>query len=276
MENKPKREAIGKKIRFEVFKRDSFKCQYCGKSAPEVVLNVDHIKPVSKGGTNEIVNLITSCWDCNIGKSDRELKDNAVVSKQKNQLDDLNEKRVQLEMMSEWRSELMSMEDIKIKMLNDTWRRFITEDLSACQIRLLRPIINRYEMPLLLDSLEASLSQYLVFDKKGNAKEESIQKALGYIESIAKNKKRAEKNPHLKRLYYARGILRNRFKGQYFDDKKIIIQLDKTYRKGASTEEIVELCKYCNNWSHFRDLTEQFISGKKTIETLIKEVGEVG
>jgi 5-methylcytosine-specific restriction endonuclease McrA len=40
--------AISRKIRFEIFKRDSFKCQYCGRSAPEIVLNVDHINPVSK------------------------------------------------------------------------------------------------------------------------------------------------------------------------------------------------------------------------------------
>ena len=31
---KPKRQAISKTVRFEVFKRDKFKCQYCGASAP--------------------------------------------------------------------------------------------------------------------------------------------------------------------------------------------------------------------------------------------------
>lgn len=31
-----KRKAISKRVRFEVFKRDSFKCQYCGKCAPDV------------------------------------------------------------------------------------------------------------------------------------------------------------------------------------------------------------------------------------------------
>jgi len=45
-----KRKAIPKKTRFEVFKRDSFTCQHCGRKAPDVVLQVDHLKPVSKGG----------------------------------------------------------------------------------------------------------------------------------------------------------------------------------------------------------------------------------
>ena len=70
---KTKRVALSKKMRFEVFKRDSFKCQYCGRSAPEVVLHVDHIQPVAKDGTNDIFNLITSCADCNGGKGAREL-----------------------------------------------------------------------------------------------------------------------------------------------------------------------------------------------------------
>ena len=63
------RKGISKKIRFEVFKRDSFKCQYCGCSAPDVVLEVDHINPVSKGGANNILNYVTSCYDSKRRKS---------------------------------------------------------------------------------------------------------------------------------------------------------------------------------------------------------------
>ncbi len=60
--------AITPKIRFEVFKRDDFTCRYCGRKTPQVVLEVDHIVPVSKGGGNDIDNLVTSCWECNRGK----------------------------------------------------------------------------------------------------------------------------------------------------------------------------------------------------------------
>ena len=67
------REPISKKLRFEVFKRDSFACQYCGKTPPVVTLEIDHIIPVSKNGKTEIDNLITSCFDCNRGKGSVEL-----------------------------------------------------------------------------------------------------------------------------------------------------------------------------------------------------------
>lgn len=65
--------ALSVRIRFEVFKRDEFTCQYCGRCSPEVVLEVDHIHPVSAGGTDDTINLLTSCWDCNRGKSDKPL-----------------------------------------------------------------------------------------------------------------------------------------------------------------------------------------------------------
>ena len=66
------RQAISKKTRFDVFKRDGFKCAYCGATPSEsVVLEVDHIHPVADGGTNEINNLVTACWDCNRGKGPR-------------------------------------------------------------------------------------------------------------------------------------------------------------------------------------------------------------
>lgn len=63
------RKALSKRLRFEVFKRDLFTCQYCGATPPDVVLEIDHIEPVAAGGGDDEGNLITACFDCNRGKS---------------------------------------------------------------------------------------------------------------------------------------------------------------------------------------------------------------
>jgi len=63
------RKSLSKKIRFDVFKRDGFKCMYCGAHPPAVVLEADHIKPVALGGKNRMDNLITACFACNRGKA---------------------------------------------------------------------------------------------------------------------------------------------------------------------------------------------------------------
>ena len=69
------RKAISKKLRFNIFKRDSFTCQYCGAHPPQIVLHIDHIHPVVDGGDNDPGNLITSCEPCNLGKGARHLSD---------------------------------------------------------------------------------------------------------------------------------------------------------------------------------------------------------
>lgn len=59
-------------LRYDVMKRDGFRCQLCGRSASDgVTLEVDHIIPVSKGGKTVMSNLQTLCWDCNRGKSNK-------------------------------------------------------------------------------------------------------------------------------------------------------------------------------------------------------------
>jgi hypothetical protein len=57
---------------YQILARDNFTCRTCGRSAQKdgVVLHVDHIKPRSKGGTDDPSNLQTLCLKCNIGKSD--------------------------------------------------------------------------------------------------------------------------------------------------------------------------------------------------------------
>ena len=54
--------------RFNVLKRDKFTCQYCGRKAPEVELQVDHVIPIEEGGTKGPENLVTACRECNWGK----------------------------------------------------------------------------------------------------------------------------------------------------------------------------------------------------------------
>jgi hypothetical protein len=68
-EEEMKRKAISTRTRFEVFKRDGFRCAYCGITPVDAVLHVDHIVPVANGGTNDPANLTTSCQPCNGGKS---------------------------------------------------------------------------------------------------------------------------------------------------------------------------------------------------------------
>jgi hypothetical protein len=59
-------------VRWKVLARDSYRCQHCGIStALGAVLHIDHIIPISKGGSSDLNNLQALCQDCNLGKSNR-------------------------------------------------------------------------------------------------------------------------------------------------------------------------------------------------------------
>ena len=58
------------KLRFSILKEYNFTCQYCGRKAPEVKLEIDHKYPKSKGGLDKKENYTVACRDCNIGKGD--------------------------------------------------------------------------------------------------------------------------------------------------------------------------------------------------------------
>lgn len=156
-----KRIAVSNRTRFEVFKRDSFKCQYCGKSAPDVILNADHIIPVSQGGSSDILNLVTSCFECNSGKSDIKLSDNSAVSKQKKQLDELSERREQLNMLIEWRT-ILDNKDFEIDKIVGYFNQ-----KNSCNISLtdtgnkgLKLLLKKHTVTEIIDSIDLSYEKY--------------------------------------------------------------------------------------------------------------------
>jgi hypothetical protein len=72
-----KRKHISPSLRFQVLERDGFTCRYCKRKSEgdPLPLEIDHLIPVSKGGSNDIQNLVTACRDCNRGKSAKIIKE---------------------------------------------------------------------------------------------------------------------------------------------------------------------------------------------------------
>lgn len=69
---KTERARVSQSVRYDILKRDNFRCRLCGRSAKDgIELEVDHIIPISKGGTSDLKNLQTLCRDCNRGKGSK-------------------------------------------------------------------------------------------------------------------------------------------------------------------------------------------------------------
>jgi len=153
------RRKLSNTIRFEVFKRDRFTCQYCGGKAPDVVLNVDHIKPVADGGTDDLMNLATSCWTCNSGKSDRAIADDSAVVLARNQADMIEERRNQVRMMADWQVELSRM-DVETEAINDAFDRIAGRTLTDQGKREMRNLVRKFGVQEVIAAVAIAYDQY--------------------------------------------------------------------------------------------------------------------
>jgi hypothetical protein len=61
--------AVTQRIRYEVLRRDGYRCRYCRTSEESATLTVDHVLPTALGGTDDPANLVAACVDCNAGKT---------------------------------------------------------------------------------------------------------------------------------------------------------------------------------------------------------------
>lgn len=66
--------------RARIYKRDNHQCVYCGSNKN---LTLDHVMPKSRGGSNDWTNLVTSCFKCNLKKSNRTPEEAKMVMRHK-------------------------------------------------------------------------------------------------------------------------------------------------------------------------------------------------
>lgn len=245
------RKPLSKKIRFEVFKRDSFTCQYCGRMAPDVILEVDHINPVANGGENDMMNLVTSCRDCNRGKGKRTIGQNDELKKQQEQLRELNEKREQLEMMISWKNELSKFEDEQLEHFKDSLLAISGITLTSVGDSKVKKWIKEFGLIEILECMEISVEQYLVDDSQS-----SKEKVFSYIPRIANVRKKQRENPMIAKQNYIKAILKNR--RLYINEARL-----KEMLKHMDSEDdflhIKELATECRNWSEFTELFEEWL-----------------
>lgn len=255
-----KRKSLSKRLRFEVFKRDNFTCQYCGAKAPDVILHVDHINPVAKGGDNDILNLITSCSDCNGGKGARRLDDNHELDRQRRQLEELNERRQQLEWMLEWRRELSRFEDG----LLDKAVEYFNEKVSPHSVTnhgrsLFAKWFQKYGLETLLIAIDDATKQFVRRMPDGSLDLDSVNEAFNMVPRIAGGKRLEAEKPWMKDAFYIRAILRNRLPRLNEGAALRLIEAALT-KYGIEADLLKQVAKEVRSWTHFQDVLQEWFA----------------
>lgn len=154
------RKGMSKKTRFEVFKRDRFTCQYCGRQAPGVVLQVDHVVPVVSGGTDDLLNLVTSCFECNSGKGPRELTDDSALVKQRAQLDAIAEREEQIGFMLQWKRSMARADDAEVDAADEYLSDLTDNHLTEAGKKTIARLIRQYGLLEVMTAIEIGVESY--------------------------------------------------------------------------------------------------------------------
>lgn len=154
--------AVGARTRFEVFKRDKFTCQYCGRNPPTVVLHCDHIVPQSEGGPDDQLNLVTSCQDCNLGKSNVPL--GQVTRPIAEQMADAAERKEQVEQYNQFLLSIRESEASVIEDLGTYWYDQFCKPkdrgkyvFGTARVPSIRAFLKRLPHALILEAIDISI-----------------------------------------------------------------------------------------------------------------------
>lgn len=205
------RKAISIKLRFEVFKRDDFKCVYCGRSPGDsILLQVDHVLPVSKGGDNAIENLVTSCNECNLGKSaglitSKHAKQNIsrVTQGMKESLEKKKELERQLTEYYKYQKKLNSFDPTE-KYINKVLRKEFGFELTITGMTPFVKLYNKLSNQDFLDSVSITKKKFL--QNTGGLRDES-ESHFKYLCGVMNNKYKASVDPYFNqerevKIYY--------------------------------------------------------------------------
>ena len=151
--------SISKRLRFEIFKIDNFSCRYCGRTPPSVILEIDHIIPVSKGGKDNKENLITACFDCNRGKTNILL-----MEKNKNSLEIIKEREAQIKAFNKLLMKQRQRFDNEADEINKIFSKFWNNEYSLSDKGLLsvKKFLKKLPFAIVLEAAEIATTKNLI------------------------------------------------------------------------------------------------------------------
>jgi hypothetical protein len=143
-------------MRFEVFKRDGFACQYCGAHPPAVTLEVDHIVAVANGGESSVDNYLTACMPCNRGKGATPLDSIPLSLTQKAAI--VAEREEQMRGYNAIMAERRKRMEIHVEAVNVVYERLVPGyTLSDASRSTVRNFVEKLGVYAVMDAMEQAM-----------------------------------------------------------------------------------------------------------------------
>lgn len=152
-----------------------------------------------------MMNLVTSCIDCNLGKSDKVLSDHSALEKQRAQLDQLSERREQLSMMMQWRDGLEDIQKMQLSIAIERFNKMLPDSvLSKTGETNLGKVVKAHGLENVLNHMQTAYDK-AAKNNSGIPDVTATFKNIGKLISV-QGMDHVERNAR-----YICGILRNKF-----------------------------------------------------------------
>jgi hypothetical protein len=230
-----------------------------------VSLEIEHIIPVKKGGTNDITNLLTSCKECNIGKSATLLDDYTLIENQYREIINQNKNIRKVKKMHMLKLFYDRNKEIECKVFEEELLRMYGIKLDENGRNKIKKIIRSYGILQIFETLDSLYIRDINDDKNFDL----LLKQIKYDLKI-------KQKPYLKDLFYIRKILINKFNiNSYIEKNELYKFIEAKLLDNYDKDTLISCALDCSNIRHFYKLVEgnkkeknQFMSGENLSPTL--------
>lgn len=187
------RKSMSKRLRFEIFKRDGYRCRYCGSTPAVSILRVDHVVPVVGGGSDDPENLVTSCEPCNAGKGPVPLDDRRLPDTMS--AEDARERADQLREYTAAQRDVLTARNELVDVVAESWRRhFGGDDLPSGLTARLRGPLSEFSLEQIDEAVQI-VAQHPDFGAGWEPRPSTQMSRRMYLLGILRNWREARAEP---------------------------------------------------------------------------------
>ena len=250
-----------KRIKFEVFEKDSFKCQYCGSVAPIVTLQLRRIQEIQQSEKwLDTAFLSTSCAACE--KKQAGEAENAKRSEFIS-IDELEERLQQLKMLINWRKGMLKIRKQQLANLVQYWENKVPKSpVDNIQRREILRYINKFSGDEIRAAMDMAADKFLKTEADGSLNQESISNALHKIPEICAQKTQIANNHETDGLFQINELLKTNITG-FFDSRRAFQWLNYARSWEISLDDLTTMASAVTSWTQFSLNIDKMVEKQK-------------
>lgn len=250
-----------KRIKYEVFEKDSFKCQFCGTGAPVVTLQLIRIQDTQQNDEwLDTAFLSTSCKICEKKKSgvDEKSLQNGYIS-----IDELEERLQQLKMLINWRKGMLNIRKQQLTNLVSYWENkvpgFVTNN---DQKKFAATYISKFSSDEIRSAMDMAVDKFIKYSDDGTLDKHSMLIAFAKIPEICLTKTELVNAHESDGLQQIHDQLKQNIIG-FFDSHRANQWLNYARSWEIQIEDLFKMAASVKSWTQFSVNIDKMVEKQK-------------